>query len=48
MDDIALKRAFIMAGKRIDYLRTAKAIMDDFRTGKLGRISLEEAEEVQG
>jgi ribosome biogenesis GTPase A len=41
MEKIAGNRGFIMAGKRIDYDRTANAVLDDFRSGKLGRITLE-------
>lgn len=41
MDAIALKRGFIMSGKRIDYERTGRTVLDEFRGGKLGRISLE-------
>ena len=41
MDAIALKRGFIMAGKRIDYERTGRTVLDEFRGGKIGRITLE-------
>ncbi len=41
MDAIALKRGFIMSGKRIDYERTGRTVLDEFRGGKLGRITLE-------
>lgn len=41
MDDIALKRGFIMSGKRIDYERTGRTILDEFRAGKIGRVTLE-------
>jgi ribosome biogenesis GTPase A len=41
MEAIALKRGFIMAGKRIDYERTARTVLDEFRAGKIGRITLE-------
>ena len=41
MDNIALKRGFIMAGKRIDYERTGRTVLDEFRGGKIGRITLE-------
>lgn len=42
MDNIALKRGFIMAGKRIDYERTGRTVLDEFRGGKIGRITLEQ------
>lgn len=41
MDNIALKRGFIMSGKRIDYERTGRTVLDEFRGGRIGRISLE-------
>lgn len=41
MDSIALKRGFIMSGRRIDYERTGRTVLDEFRGGKLGRITLE-------
>ena len=43
MDNIALKRGFIMSGKRIDYERTGRTVLDEFRGGKIGRITLEQA-----
>lgn len=41
MEAIALKRGFIKAGKRIDYERTGRAILDEFRAGIIGNITLE-------
>lgn len=41
MELIAGKRGFILAGKRIDYERTGRTIMDEFREGKMGKITLE-------
>lgn len=41
MDNIARKRGFILSGGRIDYERTARAVLDEFRGGKIGRITLE-------
>lgn len=43
MDNIALKRGFIMSGRRIDYERTGRTVLDEFRGGKIGRITLEKA-----
>ncbi|MDD5822988.1 MAG: ribosome biogenesis GTPase YlqF [Firmicutes bacterium] len=45
MDAIAMKRGFLMAGKRIDYERTGRIVLDEFRGGKLGRITLEKLSE---
>ena len=44
MEMIAEKRGFIMSGKRIDYTRTAKTLLDEFRAGMIGRITLEVAD----
>ena len=41
MEAIAIKRGFILSGKRIDYERTARAVLDEFRSGAIGRITLE-------
>lgn len=41
MEAIAMKRGFILSGKRIDYERTARAVLDEFRSGAIGRITLE-------
>ena len=41
MDNIAVKRGFILSGKRIDYERTGRTVVDEFRGGKIGRITLE-------
>ena len=41
MEAIAMKRGFILSGKRIDYERTARAVLDEFRAGAIGRITLE-------
>lgn len=43
MEAIAGKRGCILPGKRIDYERTARLVLDEFRTGKIGRITLEKA-----
>ncbi len=42
MEQIASARGFLLKGNEIDYMRTARAILNDFREGKLGRITLEE------
>ena len=43
MDQIARKRGFLFSGNRIDYERTARTILDEFRSGKIGQITLEKA-----
>ena len=39
MEEIAEKRKYILRGGDIDYERTAKAILDDFRKCRIGKIS---------
>lgn len=41
-DKICFKRGYIFKKDDPDYTRCAHAVLDDFRSGKLGRISLEE------
>ena len=41
MEDIARKRGFIRSGRRIDYERAGRIIMDEFRLGRMGNITLE-------
>ena len=38
---IAKKRGCIKAGNELDYDKTAKLVLDDFRNGRIGRITLE-------
>ena len=42
---IGNKRGFLIAGGEIDYARCATMLLDEFRGGKIGRISLEHPEE---
>lgn len=41
MENIALKRGAVVSGGKIDYTRVSTILLDEFRNGKLGRISLE-------
>lgn len=41
MEEIARKRGFILPGKRIDYERCGRTVLDEFRAGKIGNITLE-------
>ncbi len=43
MERIAEKRGFILSGNRFDYLRTARIIIDEFRSGTIGNVTLERA-----
>ncbi len=44
-DRIGKSRGFLRKGGYIDYERTAKALLNDFRDGRLGRITLETCDE---
>ncbi|MDO4518057.1 MAG: ribosome biogenesis GTPase YlqF [Bacillota bacterium] len=41
MHRMALKRGCILPGKRIDYERIGRLVLDEFRSAKIGRITLE-------
>lgn len=41
MDAVAAKRGFILSGGRIDYARCARTVLDEFRAGTIGHITLE-------
>ena len=41
MYQIGRKRGAIVSGGRIDEAKTANIILDDFRSGKLGKITIE-------
>lgn len=42
MEEIAKKRGCILKGKEIDYTRVAHIVLDEFRNGVIGSISLEQ------
>lgn len=42
MDIIAKKRGAIVSGAEIDYEKVSNIILNDFRTGKIGKITLEQ------
>lgn len=41
LESIALSRGFKAKGNQIDYERTAKTVLDEFRKGRIGKIMLE-------
>ena len=45
MELIGKKRGALISGGEINYERVATIILDDFRSGKLGKITLEKIEE---
>lgn len=46
MDQIAIKTGSMLRGQEIDYFKVANIILDDFRKLRLGRISLESADNI--
>ena len=40
-DNFCRKRGFILKGGEIDYLRAGKGFLDDFRSGRVGKITLD-------
>lgn len=46
LDSIARKRGCLMSGGHIDYNRIAVILLDEFRGGKIGNISLERVDDV--
>jgi ribosome biogenesis GTPase A len=47
MDDIAKKRGCILRGNEPDYTRVANIILEEYRKGKLGRITFDRVEEMR-
>ena len=47
MEKIAKKRGFILSGGRIDYERTGKIVLDEFRSSLIGKITLEKVDEIK-
>lgn len=45
LEEICKKRGFILRGGEYDYERGSRAVVDDFRKGRLGKICLEKASE---
>lgn len=44
-NEIGRKRGFIVKGGEIDYKRTSSTILDEFKNGKIGKITLDEVPE---
>ena len=45
---IGKRRGFIVKGGEVDEERAAVNLIDEFRSGKLGRISLEQPKQIDG
>ena len=48
LDCVCKKRAFLLRGGEFDYERAERAVIDDFRKGKLGRITLDTPSDMEG
>ena len=48
LDCVSKKRGFILKGGDYDYERAERAVIDDFRKGRLGRITLDTVGDMQG
>ncbi len=47
MDKIGIKRGFVTGRKELDYTRIATTVLNEFRDGKIGKISLELPEDIK-
>ncbi len=45
LEQVCTKRGFLLKGKEFDYERGERAVIDDFRKGKLGRITFDSVED---
>ena len=43
MDELAKKRGAILSGGRIDYEKVSRILLDEFRSGKIGKITIEKS-----
>ena len=48
LDCVCKRRGLILRGGEYDYERAERAVIDDFRKGRLGRITLDSIEDIQG
>ncbi len=47
MDMIGRKRGFILGNNELDYTRIATTVLNEFRDGKIGKITLEVPEDIK-
>jgi len=45
MNEICRRRGWILPGKKLDYERAGRTVLDEFRSGLIGHITLEKAED---
>lgn len=48
LNRVCVRRGFILRGNDFDYERAEKAVIDDFRKGRLGRVTLDEVADCKG
>lgn len=48
LEQVAARRGFVLRGGEFDYERAERAVIDDFRKGRLGRITLDSVEDLNG
>ena len=48
LESVCKKRGFLLRGGEYDYERGERALIDDFRKGKLGRITLDTPDDARG
>ena len=48
LDKVCVRRGFVLRGGDFDYERGERAVIDDFRKGKLGRICLNTLKDCEG
>lgn len=48
LDKVCMRRGFILRGNDYDYERGEKAVIDDFRKGRLGKVTLDEISDCAG
>ena len=47
LEQVAMNRNCKMKGNELDYEKASKILLEEFRNGKLGKISLEVPEEIK-
>ena len=47
LDAVCVRRGFVLRGGEYDYDRACKAVIDDLRKGRLGRVSLDSDSDVR-
>ncbi|MDE7380018.1 MAG: ribosome biogenesis GTPase YlqF [Clostridia bacterium] len=48
LDKVCMRRGFILRGNDYDYERAEKAVIDDFRKGRLGKVTLDSLDDCNG